>query len=488
MQAIRYVLVVALPLVALPWCPAHAGRWHTSTGFSVNTDYSGNVFLKSEDTQSDLILRLQPRLNMTRSGGRVKTNISYAPELRYYLQGTADNDIANFLNASSDAELIENWFGVRVSANAGQNLIDRGQAFTQDSAINPDNVTDSYSLVFSPYILPQRVGRYFTWSLSYDMDYTAFSSNRVDNSLGRQVGINLASGPFFTTLEWDLSITKQFTDYEDSESDSLSGDQETIDGSFTYHLNRIYALIGDLGYDNLGVDTNRDVSGIYWRAGLEWEPNPRNSARFMIGDRYGDRDYEFEVTHKHRRTNLFARYNRELTDARREILDRSIFPEVDAFGNEIDDPFSDEDSFGIDTGGPTLEDGLYIRDQFRLGMQVDLQRTGLSLEGYYGKRDSLTAESDSSDRGLDLTLSRDVTPKLTASLSINFLDYQDNLDASGDYQQWSSSLQLSRQLSPDSSVQFRYTINNREGTDATNDFIEDHVSLQWVTQFQDRAN
>lgn len=486
MHVTNFIAVPAFLLVS--GVPAHAGNWHTTTGFSVNTDYSGNIFLDSQDSQDDFLLRLQPRIEMSKTGGRVKTSIAYAPEYRYYVQGSAENQLVNFLRASSDAELVENWFGISVSANAGQNLIDRAQAFTRDGAMNPENVTNSYSLVFSPYILPQQVGRYFTWSLSSDLDYTAFSSNRVDNSIGRQLGINLASGPFFSTFEWDISFDKQFTDYKDNTSDALDGSQETILGTVTYHLSQIYSLLGSLGYDGTEVDTNRNVNGVFWKVGMGWDPNPRNSAKLWIGERYGDQDYEFEITHRHRHTNLFAKYNRELTDSRSEVRDRSIFPNTDPFGEQIQDPFSDEDSLGIDTTGPTLKDGLYIRDYFRLGMQIDWQRTGFSLEGYYNKRDSLTAEDNSSDRGLDVSLSRDLTPKLTASLSASFLDYQNNLDANGDYQQWSSSLRLERRLSPDTSVQFRYTINNRDGSDANNDFIEDHVSLQWATQFQDLPN
>lgn len=457
---------------------ATAGRWKVRKGLDINAEYSGNVFLEAADTQKDMMLSTRARLNVTRRGGRASASISYAPELRYFVNGTQGNQVVHHLNAVGDIELIERVFGIRASARAGQTIIDPNQPFTQDSFTNPDNVTDTYSLSIKPYLLPIRLGDYATLDMGINFGVVVNSASEVQDSLGRDASVNLASGPYFTRFTWNLASQHTLTSYENEDGDEIFAN---LTASANYRLSRKWQLNSNFGYDNNDVRTTRDINGFFWRLGATYTPHSRASLAVGVGERYNSADYNLAFSYRHRNTAWSANYSRDLQTARDEFLERAIFPETDQFGNPITDPTLDQATYQLLPGAP-LNETVFIADRFNLGMSWRRRRTSLSLNTAYVRRDDLRIDNVTRDWSFSLNLGRGLSPKSSANLSGSWLNHIDDMEGDNDYQQWAAGLNYSYRMSQHMSMNlgYQYTIRDARSGD---DFSEDRLRCSLNTSY-----
>jgi len=452
-----------------------AGRWkvRVSRGVDLRTEFSSNVFLQeADDTQQDTMLGARIRINMSRQGSRASANIRYAPELQLFVQGTQSNRIVHFLNATGDVELIKRLFGIRASARAGQSIIDPNAPFTQDDFNNPDNITDTYSLSINPYILPIRLGDFAVLSMGIDYSYVVNSDSGVQDSLGRDVTINVASGRAFDRFTWDLSTRHTLVSYEDDDDDDLFAN---LNASANYRINSKWQLNSVFGYDDNDVRTTRDINGFFWRLGATFRPNSRASFAFGVGERYNSTDFSFDASYRHRRSAWTANYTRNLQTARDEFLDRAIFPLVDEFGNPIEDPTLDPESYRL-VPGATLDDTVFIADRFNLGWGWTRRRLSLSLNVGFVRRDDLRIDSVTRDGILNFNLGRRLSARSSAGFNGRWLNHVDESISLNDYHQWSAAMSYDRRLSRYMNMNLAYRITVRDAENG-NDFAEDRITL-----------
>jgi len=460
---------------------AMAGRWKVrgTKGLDLNTEFSSNVFLDgADDETADSVISARGRLNISRRGSRASVNISYAPELRYYVRGDRDPEIVHFLNANGDIELIERLFGISANARAGQRVIDSNRAFTQDGITNPDNITDTYSVTLSPYLLPIRLGDYAVFELNANYSLVLNSDSDVQDSRGRNATLKLTSGRYFNRLTWSLETQHSIDSYDNRGDDEVFSN---LAASLNYYLSRSWQLNSSFGYDDNNVNTTRDINGGFWRLGATYTPHSRASLSAGLGERYNSEDYYLDFSYRHRRIRWFANYDRNIQTAQDEFLERNIFPDEDVFGDPVLDPTLDESSYEVVPGAP-LTDTVYISDRLNLGLDWSRRRTNLSLNAGYVRRDDLRIDSITRDWSLRFRLGHRLSPRSSASLNGRWFQRLDDSLEDNDYQQWSGGVSYSYRMSQRMSLGLFYRFTRRDA-DNGEDFEEDRLGLSLVADY-----
>ena len=136
--------LVLLAVVAFPgtaWAQGSAGLDLASTiklsaRLSVSEVYTSNVNLTS-NSRSDLITQVSPGIRITSKGGRVQGSLDYSLTEQLYARNSSGRRSQNALNATGNAELLENWAFVDFGGVVGQQSVSAFGAPTGDgSAIN----------------------------------------------------------------------------------------------------------------------------------------------------------------------------------------------------------------------------------------------------------------------------------------------------------------------------------------------------------------
>ena len=109
--AVAFCSKVLLSLGCLLPLAASAADWRITPHLWVSEVYTDNVTLAPKgQRQSDLITRITPGVSVNKTGNRLKVNASYNLETLTYLRDSRRNGVNHQLNASADAEWLEEFF------------------------------------------------------------------------------------------------------------------------------------------------------------------------------------------------------------------------------------------------------------------------------------------------------------------------------------------------------------------------------------------
>lgn len=508
MLGLRMNGLFAVSLVFILVCcmnEAGAERLRVQSGLDLTAQYSDNVFLTKENKREEYIIIFSPKVWAQKSGRRGLFSVGYAPQLRMYAEGTQANEFVHFLDANFDIELIDRVFGIETIARAGQSIIDRDQNFTPDGIINTDNITNTYSLRISPYLLPIRLARYAILTVKTDLDVVVNSDSQAANSSGNKLNMSLVGGPAFNNFGWSLNVGSSQVRIENEADKTIY--QATLNS--LYRVNSLWALSGQIGYDENNINNASDGS---WQAGVYWTPNgggatsrnrptpndltvrnanERSSARtslfFGYGNRFGDTDYQVQFNHRHRKTSWILSYYRTLEASRDDFLNQGIFPGIDEFGNDVTDPLADDNAQTSVITSPARRDSFAKSDRFNLAFWLDLKRTSARVNVGYVRRDDLEIDDVTEDTSLQLQLTRDLATRTKGELNLRWLRRFDEQNTNNDYDQYSIGLTYKYYLYD--TVQLRLTYGYTDKvSDNSNAFSENRVMLELVNSANYRTN
>jgi uncharacterized protein (PEP-CTERM system associated) len=459
--------------------PAHAGRWRTAKGLTINSDTSSNIGLNSVERERDTVIRIRPSLSASRQGGRGSLRFSYGPSVNYYVGGTQSNRIRHRLRANGNAELIKEIFFLRMSATADQRLIDPAGRSGFDGVSNPDSVTQTFGIRITPDLrLPLVRGDFATIRISPGINYsfTADSADSADGGDGirrggRTTRVNIRSGRFFTRMPWSINYRN---DVFDLDSDDSWG---RASGTIGYRFSRQYQVNFTVGYDSAQIDSGRsDGSGFRWRGTLIWVPTTRTSLSLGFGEAFFGDDWELTLRHRHKHTSITARYYKNIETVTTSILDEQVIRFEDEFGNEILDPITGEE-LGILVGTPILVDDVFLLERARLSLSRGWGRTNARLSTSYTKRDYDSANLDSEDAILSLNLRRRLAPRTSATLRLAYQDHREDDANRNDFEEYGAQLGFNYALGPRTSVGFRYRYTDRNSSFPEQNFNEGRFNL-----------
>jgi uncharacterized protein (PEP-CTERM system associated) len=462
-------------LLLLVASPVLASRWAYDKGLSITSTTTGNVGLTAQDQQSDTVLRVRPYLGIRRISGRTNARLFYAPDFRYYLQGTEDSKIGHSLRADASTELVKRIFVLRVSARASQVLINPADRVGFDDVNNPDAFTQGFAFNITPDIrLPAYSEKYASIRLRPGLNYgfTADSSGGKDglSQTGSTTSLDIVSGPYFSRMPWRIRYRN---DIFDADAEDSWG---RLEGFVRYRISANYSLDLILGYDSLKTGGQDNQGGVRWQMSATWTPNPRTSLTLGFGEAFFGDDWTLSFRHRHRHTVFSASYHVDVQDVTTEFLTRDVVAFEDAFGQEIIDPL-EGDPLLVEVGTPTLVDDIYIRRAFTATVTQSRGRTSVQARLRYNERDYQRSPLDTQDAVLDLTANRTLSKKLRGNVRLNYWDHQeDNLNAQ-DFEQYGAEVGVSYSLSRKIRVSVTYRYLERSSSISEQNFDDGQVNF-----------
>jgi len=279
-------------LVVSPACRAD---WKITPTAGVSETYTDNVNLTPDATaKTEFITELIPGIAIEDNGPNLKMNAVY--QLQYFDYSDKDvvgtNQFESFLQANAKATLVQELLYVNGNASINQQSISAFGPQVNNNPYSSTNHTEVKTFSLSPYLTHN-----FDTTAIGEIMYSHQSLNSGDallgNSQGDSILFDLASGPAFRLVHWDLQYNRDTI--ESTVSSTITQDTASGNLAYTYSPDlSITATTGfdEFGYQGIGGTSTRDN---FWLTGFTWTPTERTSVEASGGRRYGGSDYTFSA-------------------------------------------------------------------------------------------------------------------------------------------------------------------------------------------------
>jgi uncharacterized protein (PEP-CTERM system associated) len=292
--------------------PSQGESWRVTRSISVQATATDNVALAPDDQkESDLILTVSPAVNVVSTGGRVKLNLNYRLHGLLYAGESSNNDVRNDLDATANAELLNNWLFLDANAAITQQAI---SPFGAQPILNNENVNNNRSETFTYRVSPYVRGILASVA-DYELRYSRaasrasgiqFADSYVDDWMGQLRGLRT-----FGRLGWTLDANNT-TIHPDVGRDTTS---RRVRASLIYEWDPQFRTTGLIGYEtnNFSNAIGQDESAVTYGGVVEWSPTPRTRFRGLYEKRpFGD-TYDVAFEHRTRLSVWTYTDNRTLT-------------------------------------------------------------------------------------------------------------------------------------------------------------------------------
>jgi uncharacterized protein (PEP-CTERM system associated) len=266
--------------------------------------------------QDEWITQLVPGISVTATGPQLRLNASYSPQLTYYAQEQRGNEVFHRLNATANAELAEQLLFLDAGATVDQYNVSLQGPLTTSNVNTSGNRSTANTFFVSPFLLREfgsavRAEARYTYSF-WRSDAPASS---LSNSEGNRINLRLASGSAYKLLTWELAYSKETIDYEDvlepdTDTEVVTANARRLITPSVALLAR--AGYEDYHYRVVGPG----AGGSAWGAGFEWAPTPRTALTTLAGERFYGNTYFLDFRHRTRLTAWSAGYSEDITSAR----------------------------------------------------------------------------------------------------------------------------------------------------------------------------
>lgn len=385
-----------------------------------------------QKSQPDLVTEISPGLSIVGETARAKVNFNYQPTFNHFDLGNSADRIDQNLNGDGTLTPADQLtIDFRAFANeAGAS----GNSSNQAGVLVP---SDNRVLYFIGTASPHYQGRYRDIA-TVDVYYSVNSTNTsVDgkpilgqqgisstNSLGQNAELAIGSSESFGRLGLKLDFTHS------ANSGSGSNTESTTDVDIlgvNYHLNRVYALSGSVGYQAInypasGLTLPYHSEGLTWTVGASITPNELSSIAIGYGKQQGSYNPSVQAGYAlGPRTNLTASYVVTVQNQLTATLQNLRYLKYDLFGNAIDSrtglPFSAvNQTFG--------SQNVLFRDKpAMMSISHQMERSNLTLTAQYEVRSSLSGPMTSNEVwGATINYSRELTPLLQGNVSVGYTE------------------------------------------------------------------
>ena len=317
-HAVLFPLAPIAACVAIAWpAPSSAAEWTVTPGVDVRETFTDNLKLApAGGEQSDFITEITPRLSIQGTGARMKLAADYGMRNFFYARTDGASHTQHYIQASANAELVENLFFIDGKASSGQQAISEFGPQVTGTGNLTGNQTEVRSISVSPY-MRHRFGRLATGELRYSRDKVTADTGGLSSSDADRFRIGLDSGSDFQTLQWNVLYDDQRIDYEGAED----VDMYTLSGTLRYLVTPRVALTATAGREeNSYASIGRKPEGGFWSAGAVWTPSERSSIAAAAGKRFFGNTLSISARHRTRLAVWSVGYQEEITTARSQFL------------------------------------------------------------------------------------------------------------------------------------------------------------------------
>ena len=173
-------------------------------------------------------------------------------------------------------------------------------------------------------------------------------------------------------------------------------------------------------------------------------------------------------------------YLRDFTSAREELLRPTLFERQDVFGNLVRDPVLESPPTVDREGAPSISPEYYELETFTTGFTFAATRTRFSLSAGRTDRDYELATSDTKDVFASASVSRDVSQRTSAYVSLSWTDHE---ELALEYDEYVAALGGSYQLGVRTEMGMRLAHLERDADLDAETYDENSFSIYFTTTF-----
>jgi len=246
------------------WQPraACAGQFSVVPSILVSEEFNDNVNEVVSGARSDFITRLQPGASLTWSVPVLQLEASYNLDYRYYARGTMTDGATHNATLKESASFFEHFLALDANESFTRVSLNVARDYSQESL--SVNQTDQNLAFVSPY-LNWRLGEKGTLKTGYRYTDVRYWSQAGINKQQHSAFAQYAGEP---TAKLSLSAGYTFTD---TEAEPVGYSQHDISAGFKYQFGATSFLYGTLGNSWQEYTSGRDVSSLFWNAGLTYD-------------------------------------------------------------------------------------------------------------------------------------------------------------------------------------------------------------------------
>jgi uncharacterized protein (PEP-CTERM system associated) len=453
----RKALAAAVGLAALALSQPSRADWTVAPSLSLSEIWTDNVVLAPKGQErGQFISQATPSLVVRNHGPRLDFSVNYSKNFFKYADedvrgpdGQAANSGSQNLQAQLHAKLISEVLFLDSTATISEQGV---SAFGPSAAVNPANpfapglTSEVKTWRISPYLL-HRFGEQANAEVRYAHDKVSSDQLNFGSSTSDQMSANLASGPAFRTVGWNLYYVRQ--NLQDSIAQKSSNQNMT--GTLNYLYSPQLTLTVTGGYDRYDYQSpGGDTKGKNWSVGGSWRPSSRTSIQLNVGKRYFGDSYFLAASHRTRVSVWSLNYSDAVTTTRSQfqlpstINTASMLDQL--FQAQIPDPVARRqavEAYIIAAGlPPSLANSInYLSNRYMLQKQLQAtaafngvrstlilaltssRRTGLSLldvdAGLLGGSSSALNDNTRQNGGT-ATYNWRISPRTSMNLSANY--------------------------------------------------------------------
>ncbi len=474
MKASSYVLMSGM--TALFSAQLVAGDWKISPHILMKGTYTDNANLSSSDKNGQFYTQVTPGVAIKREGaGRMQLNADYSLSYTGNRPGSRGRTIAHSLTSKMQAELYKNI--IFIDANAGARLGSVTTGGQRSGAIVGDtsNPIQTYTYNLSPYF-KHHFGRYADILTRYTFNQVINSGKSGLDSYSNQVLISINSGSYYPRFPWGISYQQSKTGYDNAIRDS---EKTSFNSNISYILNRKWRINFNGGKVDYNIQSSRSSTDrVTWSAGVAWTPNLRTNMDFSYGQKMFGSSFEFNFSHRLRRSIWTLNYNKSLTSSRSQQLAQSS--NVSGLsGNQSANNYQPGYSY---SDYATLTDEFYVIETLNTGFTLKTRRSNLSIDAHFTRRGYEVSGNNGRDIGINTSWGRQLTPKTDAKVVVSWQKNRVNENVA-EQTRWRLSLGLSRRLTEYTSANLGYMHSRLNSTGSTGEYEENQISLSLASKW-----
>jgi uncharacterized protein (PEP-CTERM system associated) len=450
---------------------ATGGGWVFQPRLDVEEMFTDNIYQVHSPRRWDVVNYIAPGISLAGDMPRIQVRLDYAPSLALYDRTGTLNALTQQLNGTASVTVVPELFYIDARALAGVQSRNGGiggvgglgtaggnglvtasnaGATTAGTGLNKQNEVQTTSAGISPYL----VGRFGDWGngrLGASLDVSRSNSVSGFTTLPLPTGGGSNSQSLVTTEQTgqfvsgdvldDVQNTSSF-DLTQSSTDAgqaggttaatalaasrASSSRQTLTDQVTYAFTHELSFFGSMGYENIRYSgaNSTHTSGLTWRLGGTWVPNPDSSVTLSYGHQEGQDSFAADAHYAlTARTVLNASYSNTL-GTQLENLQRQLNQAAVANNGSL---------VNSQTGAPAVatnnaqavQPGLYRFSTLEVGTQTLLDRDMISFAFTWSHQTATgnTAASNSSDvKTVSAQWVRQLWPDLTWSSMLSYSD------------------------------------------------------------------
>ncbi|MES2072240.1 MAG: TIGR03016 family PEP-CTERM system-associated outer membrane protein [Pseudomonadota bacterium] len=497
------------PLVMTLATSSHAAEWKITPTVSLTETYTDNVRLAPDSTkQSAFISEVSPGVDFTAVGARARMKVSYQMQNLYYTNGGDSVRTNHLLNADGKTELLKDLFFLDGSASITQQDQSAFGPIAGNSNLNLSaNRNEVKTYRASPYF-KHAFDNLASAELRYTRDSVTSNTGGLNNSTGDQVSLNVNSGTSFQKVKWGVHYDDQKSEFKDA-ANSIESQTAGLDLSYYLSSRFALTGSGGYEKNSYISLDGKKPEGSYWSAGFNWSPSERTNLAFSTGRHFYGQTFSLTATERTRLTAWNLGYHEDITTTRQQFLvpgsvDTSIFLNQ-LWQTSVPDPVLRQqliDAFIRTNGLPTslarplntFSNQVFLQKMLQGSVAVTGARNTVMFSLYHNKRDAksaplgpvdpsnLNALGSTKQIGANLVWNLVFSPRTSANFSLGW----DRADALTSGERDNNKLfraAISRDLQPKLKATLEYRHNQKTSNLGLNDFKENALTLSLLLRF-----